>query len=144
MAIMIKKAISFFDWQLLKHDESIFPACNYSIWVVSTHVSCLKQSNLHVLVMFTYQGTIPWKILEMVALVSTFYVTAYFLYFQNTKKWNVWWIWFLCKRNYSNCLMSCISAITQIAQFMGPTWGQPGSCQPQMGPMLALWILLSG
>ena len=26
---------------------------------------------------------------------------------------------------------------TQIAKFMGPTWGQPGSCWPQMGPMLA-------
>ena len=27
---------------------------------------------------------------------------------------------------------------------MGPTWGPPGSCRPQMGPMLALWALLSG
>ena len=27
---------------------------------------------------------------------------------------------------------------------MGPTWGPPGSCQPQMGPMLAPWTLLSG
>ena len=26
---------------------------------------------------------------------------------------------------------------------MGPTWGPPGSCRPQMGPMLAPWILLS-
>ena len=25
----------------------------------------------------------------------------------------------------------------QIARFMGPTWGPPGSCRPQMGPMLA-------
>ena len=25
--------------------------------------------------------------------------------------------------------------ITQIANFMGPTWGPPGSCRPQMGPM---------
>ena len=33
---------------------------------------------------------------------------------------------------------------TQIAKFMGPTWGPPGSCQPQMGPMLAPWTLLSG
>ena len=33
---------------------------------------------------------------------------------------------------------------TQIAKFMGPTWGPPGSCRPQMGPMLAPWILLSG
>ena len=24
---------------------------------------------------------------------------------------------------------------TQIAKFMGPTWGPPGSCWPQMGPM---------
>ena len=27
---------------------------------------------------------------------------------------------------------------------MGPTWGPPGSCRPQMGSMLAPWILLSG
>ena len=34
--------------------------------------------------------------------------------------------------------------ITQIAKFMGPTWGPPGSCRTQMGPMLAPWTLLSG
>ena len=33
---------------------------------------------------------------------------------------------------------------TQIAKFMRPTWGPPESCQPQMGPMLAQWTLLSG
>ena len=27
---------------------------------------------------------------------------------------------------------------------MGPTWGPPGSCRPQMGPMLAPWTLLPG
>ena len=27
---------------------------------------------------------------------------------------------------------------------MGPTWGPPGSCRPQMGPMLAPRTLLSG
>ena len=27
---------------------------------------------------------------------------------------------------------------------MGPTWGPPGSCRPQMGPMLIPWTLLSG
>ena len=26
---------------------------------------------------------------------------------------------------------------------MGPTWGPPGSCRPQMGPMLAPWTVLS-
>ena len=34
--------------------------------------------------------------------------------------------------------------VTQIAKFMGPTWGPPGSWRPQMGPMLAPWTLLSG
>ena len=33
---------------------------------------------------------------------------------------------------------------TQIAKFMGPTWVPPGSCRPQMDPMLAPWTLLSG
>ena len=32
----------------------------------------------------------------------------------------------------------------QIAKFMGPTWGPPGSCRPQMDPMLAPSTLLSG
>ena len=32
----------------------------------------------------------------------------------------------------------------QIARFMQPTWGPPGSCRPQLGPMLAPWTLLSG
>ena len=27
---------------------------------------------------------------------------------------------------------------------MGPIWGPPGSCRPQMGPVLAPWTLLSG
>ena len=26
--------------------------------------------------------------------------------------------------------------IPQRAKFTGPTWGPPGSCRPQMGPML--------
>ena len=33
---------------------------------------------------------------------------------------------------------------SQIAKFKGPTWSPPGSCRPQMGPMLAPWTLLSG
>ena len=31
---------------------------------------------------------------------------------------------------------------SQIAKFMGPTWGPPGSSRPQMGPMLVPWNLL--
>ena len=32
----------------------------------------------------------------------------------------------------------------QIARIMGTTWGPPGSCRPQVGPVLAPWTLLSG
>ena len=40
--------------------------------------------------------------------------------------------------------MNPLEITPQIAKFMGPTWGPPGSCRPQMGPMLAPWTLLSG
>ena len=33
---------------------------------------------------------------------------------------------------------------SQMATFMGPSWGPPGSCRPQMDPMFAPWTLLSG
>ena len=44
--------------------------------------------------------------------------------------------WCLLRRHYNDI-------ITQIARFMGSTWGPPGSCRPQMGPMLAPWTLSS-
>ena len=36
----------------------------------------------------------------------------------------------------------CVTA--EIATFMGTTWSQPGSCRPQISPMLAPWTMLSG
>ena len=44
----------------------------------------------------------------------------------------------------SGCAILVFSDITQIARIMGPTWGLPGSCWPQVGPMHAPWTLLSG
>ena len=41
-------------------------------------------------------------------------------------------------------LLSIDSKTTQIAKFMGPTWGSPGSCRPQIGPILIPSTLLSG
>ena len=37
-----------------------------------------------------------------------------------------------------------IANTSQIAKFMGLTWGPHGACRPQMGPMLAPWTLLLG
>ena len=44
-----------------------------------------------------------------------------------------------CTRSRIAC-----AGVTRIANFMRPTWGPPGSCRPQMGPMLVPWTLLSG
>ena len=45
--------------------------------------------------------------------------------------------------NTSQELCARVAFYSQIAKFMRPTWGPPGSCRPQMGPTLAPWILLS-
>ena len=50
---------------------------------------------------------------------------------------------FLCKPKLSSKERDRANTL-QIAKFMGPTWGPPGSCRPQMDPMLAPWTLLSG
>ena len=49
-------------------------------------------------------------------------------------------IWLKFYRN----VLKKVQLTTQIANFIGPTWVQPGSCRPQMGPMSAPWTLLSG
>ena len=33
---------------------------------------------------------------------------------------------------------------SQVENFMGPTWGPPGPCRPQVGPISASWTLLLG
>ena len=58
-----------------------------------------------------------------------------------------WWAYVIFFFQVILCNISCGYAHvwwSQIAKFMGPTWGPPGSCQPQMGPMLAPWTLLTG
>ena len=49
----------------------------------------------------------------------------------------IWW-------RHHDCPRYFCATITHIAKFMGPTWGPPGSCRPQMGPILAPWTVLSG
>ena len=49
-----------------------------------------------------------------------------------------------CLSESTRSIADKISLWTQIAKYLAPTWGPPGSCRPQMGPMLAPWTLLSG
>ena len=65
--------------------------------------------------------------------------------------WNIVWQNTLAKSMITQFYASWFSdavyrhnSATQIAKFMGPTWGPPGSCRTQMGPTLAPWTLLSG
>ena len=55
---------------------------------------------------------------------------------QIEKKWNE-----NCFNKFQHSVSYITVAITdridsQIAKFMGPTWGPPGSCRSQMGPIL--------
>ena len=87
--------------------------------------------------------------------VWTFIRPCYFVFYSNrfhiilsffTQTYLMWY-WYLVYQklhmNASACvylgLFWCILKI-----FMGPTWGPPGSCRPQVGPMLAPLGLLSG
>ena len=55
-----------------------------------------------------------------------------------------------CKNNVflsihvSSCQAVSLMPVYPDTKFMEATWGPPGSCRPQMGPMLAPWTLLSG
>ena len=53
----------------------------------------------------------------------------------------LFWSMYVCA---CMCVREWPRKCTQIANFMGPTWGPPGSCRPQMGSMCAPWTLLSG
>ena len=41
-------------------------------------------------------------------------------------------------------MVSSLDWGAQIAKFMWPTWGPPGSCRPQVGPILSPGTFLSG
>ena len=52
-----------------------------------------------------------------------------------------------CRSGRCPTLFSCyyhVREAAQVAKFMGPTWGPPGSCRPQIGLMLDIWTLLPG
>ena len=72
----------------------------------------------------------PWRNLVLLLQhISENY--AHSLCFDGVEKWLIWPISFRVINFWPN--EHCI----EIAKFMGPTWGPPGSCPPQMGPMLA-------
>ena len=51
------------------------------------------------------------------------------------------WIWHASKVGYQ---LFCFAGRSQIAQFMGPTWGSSGADRTQVGPTMAPRTLLSG
>ena len=51
---------------------------------------------------------------------------------------------FITNKNIFHADIFHHTILTQITRFTGPTWGPPGSCRPQVGPMLTPWTMLSG
>ena len=102
--------------------------------------------NFHVLTIFRYNNYILW---------SNLFVGCGIVFYDYLQSFRflIWWMgddkWLEQRLSYS-VVVEISYAVTdnmewsQIVKFMGPTWGPPGSCRPQMGPMLAPRTLLSG
>ena len=71
--------------------------------------------------------------------------TKFFLAWRFKEHW-LWQAFQIPVRTCSARSHSSNNAIRALhtTSFMGPTWGPPGPCRPQMGPMLTPWTLLSG
>ena len=97
--------------------------------------------------------TLPYKSFAVYRLrghTVLLWLVLLWLYHQfalNTARWRYNAVNFLTniyKRHpYSSSVRDC-KVWSLIARFMGPTWGSPGSCRPQVGPILAPGTLLSG
>ena len=100
------------------------------------------------------------KILQYILSPETNWLTHWALNFPHEQKLDLMIFNGCLKNNFvifsdrRHCITPCpvrdvgvtqfIPIMSQIAKFMGPTWGPPGSCRPQMGPMLAQWSMISG
>ena len=65
----------------------------------------------------------------------TWYRESLILQLKNTIATKYEWIMIIS--HYPTYRQDHTMLLTQIAKFMEPTWGPPGSCRPQMGLMLA-------
>ena len=95
------------------------PSISY-IWLLLTNTDIF----VFITAFYTTIQYTPWC-LSMVG-----YLKSYFLVY-------------LIMQNFSKALKRYPDSKVHGAN-MGPTWGLPGSCRPQMGPVLAPWTLLSG
>ena len=106
-------------------------------WVKSTNVKTQITNKLHLL---------EWKQTPVhIVQIRSDYDINPIIY---PHGWNMWCLlWVFVRKLVITIGHDCILFLHkghQIAKFIGPIWGPPGSCRPQMGPILAPWILLSG
>ena len=109
----------------LKHTDQIisqFCTCHDS----SADVACTKL----------------WHDLIIMNKITTRWISTRFQLWVH--KFFVKWIWYHGNFLTIHRKSWAVMATTQIARFTWPTWGPPGSCRPQVGPMSVPWTLLSG
>ena len=137
-------------WFLFKNIEYVceYPRITTHTWVLLfmksmkfEKISTKNCSNVLILVIFcmllaSWFGRNELRT-HMTSVQSIDFARRYCVYLcltrWDTKSWDNW-----SSRQYQQRMRSLI------AKFMGPIWGPPGPCRPQMGPMLAPWTLLSG
>ena len=96
-------------------------------------------------IIFTQASFCQWKRKYKLGLITPFkyysWCCSYFYHFVKENVTNTETV--VCSKNKIHIYTFVAFSLyhrgkqSQIAKFMGPTWGPPGSCRPQMGPMLA-------
>ena len=98
--------------------------------------------------MCTYNGNFPRRIRWVPTSNISQIFKPYHTYLYCKKHKSISSIFSIISQHWNDTgswnLFSCMTKASQIAKLMGSTWDTPGSCRPQMGPMLAPWTLLSG
>ena len=104
----------------------VIPCALSRFFIMWYHMACLYEQNLYIFFQIKQMLFLPNLVwcCDMATVIWVQLANVIFCYLIALSL-NQWWI-------------------TQIAKFMRPTWGPPGSCRPQMGPILAPWTLLSG
>ena len=130
-------------WGPTGADRTHVGPMNFAIWVMLFVVGATKYkvylilSVIEMVVWYSNFSTQRANNVEKAPMRFSFYATC-------TVKFSTRFRVEIQFLNEHMCWGSLWFTVTQIAKFVGPTWGPPGSCWTQMGPMLAPWTLLSG
>ena len=121
---------------MVPHLSQYWYASIVKILIHSRKMTCINTKAI-------FMGMYIDKGLEILLVICWSFICCYL-------SWMIYWLLQWNDNDHDDirtwkCIPSGIHQLSaQIAKFMGPKWGPPGSWRPHVGPMMAPWTLLSG